>query len=140
MDKAQTHIAFHAEFSKDPVPLGPSAPIILDRVVTNVGSGYDAGTGSFRAPTSGTYMFVVNYMGDLNTYMYVNLMVDNDVIDYSISHGDGNTWDHVSESVVLHLAAGQRVWLKRGAEQSVTKSMRGHHWTTFSGFLINADP
>ncbi|KAK7489100.1 hypothetical protein BaRGS_00019614 [Batillaria attramentaria] len=135
--KLQTSIAFHAEFSKDPVSLGLFSPLILDRAVTNIGHGYDADTGNFRVPVSGTYMFVVNYMGDIHTYLYVFMMVDNHVVDESISHGDGTTWDHVSESVVLHLAAGQRVWLRHANQ---TKSIRGGHWTTFSGFLINADP
>ena len=57
----------------------------------------------------------------------------------SISHADG-TWDHVSETLIMHVKAGQHVWLQRGSDQSVTKSIRGGHWTTFSGFLIRADP
>ena len=137
-DKAQSSIAFHAEFTADPVPLGPQAPLIFDSVSTNVGNGYDAITGNFRAPVSGTYMFVLNYMGDINTQLYVNMYVDNTVVDYSLSHGDGRSWDHVSESLVVHLQPGQHVHLKNGSAEP--KNIRGNHWSTFSGFLIQADP
>ena len=136
-DKAQTSVAFHAEFTADPVTLGPGAPLILDRALTNLGNGYDVITGTFRAPVSGSYMFVVNYMGDIHSDLYVHMYVDDAMVDYSISHGDG-TWDHVSESLVIHLKADQRVYLKNGSAQQ--KDIRGGHWSTFSGFLIQADP
>ena len=134
----QASVAFHAEFGADPVPMGPNAPLIFDTVLTNVGDGYDVITGNFRAPVSGTYMFVLNYMGDITTYVYVNMYVDNTEVDYSISHWGGSTWDHVSESLVVQLKAGQHVHLKNGSAE--TKKIRGHHWSTFSGFLIQADP
>nr|QBA18405.1 type 2 C1q domain-containing protein 8 [Littorina littorea] len=137
--KSETNIAFHAEFSSDPVQLGPLQRLVLDKVVVNFGSGYDATSGHFEAPVSGTYMFVVNFMGDINTYNYVKLILERSVVDYSISHGDGTTWDHAGETIILHLTAGQNVWLQRGNEQAVTKTLRGHHWTTFSGFLIKPD-
>lgn len=136
-NKERVSVAFHAEYSSDPVQLGPNAPIILDHILTNVGSGYDGSTGYFRSPVSGTYMFVVNYMGAINIYLYVCVFVDDSQVDFSISHGDGSHWDHVSESIVLHLQEGQRVHLKHC--DIATKEIRGSHWTTFSGFLIKAD-
>nr|KAG5701223.1 hypothetical protein BaRGS_008599 [Batillaria attramentaria] len=54
----ESDLAFHAEFSEDDVTLGRSSPLVLDNAVTNVGSGYDAHTGNFKAPVSGSYMFV----------------------------------------------------------------------------------
>lgn len=131
----QASVAFHAEFGADPVPMGPNAPLIFDRVLTNVGDGYDVITGNFRAPVSGTYMFVLNYMGDINTYVYVNMYVDNTEVDYSISHGDGIIWDHLS--LVEHLEAGQHAHLKNGSAEE--KNIRRYQWSTFSEFLIQAD-
>ncbi|KAK7489101.1 hypothetical protein BaRGS_00019615 [Batillaria attramentaria] len=136
--KARTHIAFHAEFSHDPVTFGPSAPLLLDRVVTNIGNGYDAHTGNFLAPVSGSYLFAVHFMGNLNTNTYLFLMVDNTLQDQTYSDGDGQHWDHVSATTVIHLRAGQRVWLR--SDSRGTKQYRGGHYTTFSGFLIVADP
>lgn len=110
----------------------------MDRVITNTGSGYDQHTGNFHVPVSGSYMFVVNCMGPIDGYIYVDIVVDDASVDETISHGDTYHWDHVSESIILHLKQGQRVWLKQN--ENLTKSIRGSHWSTFSGFLIRADP
>nr|KAG5695116.1 hypothetical protein BaRGS_017215 [Batillaria attramentaria] len=134
---ANTHVAFHAEFSTDNVPLTPGATYVLDRVVTNIGDGYDRFSGHFVAPVSGTYMFVVNFMGPRDTFQYAYIVVDGRIRSYSISHGDGTAWDQASGVLVIRLNAGQRVWLKRSTEASRTKIVRGSHWTTFSGFLIH---
>lgn len=50
-------------------------------MVTNTGNGYDAASGQFRVPVSGSYMFVVNFMGDIHTYNYVHMMLDGDLVD-----------------------------------------------------------
>ena len=80
--QAETNVAFHAEFSTDPVQLGPAQRLVLDNVITNSGNGYDAISGQFQAPVSGSYMFVVNFMGDLQTYNYVQVLLDGNVVDY----------------------------------------------------------
>ena len=80
--QAETNVAFHAEFSTDPVQLGPAQRLVLDNVITNAGNGYDAISGQFQAPVSGSYMFVVNFMGDLHTYNYVKILLDGSVMDY----------------------------------------------------------
>lgn len=40
-------------------------------VVSNIGNGYDALTGVFTAPYSGTYLFVLNIMVNNNNYIQV---------------------------------------------------------------------
>lgn len=40
-------------------PITDHADIVFDRVVTNVGSGYEPSTGRFTAPVNGTYQFNV---------------------------------------------------------------------------------
>ena len=50
-------------------------------MVTNAGNGYDAASGQFRVPVSGSYMFVVNFMGEIHTYNYVHMMLDGDLVD-----------------------------------------------------------
>ena len=40
-------------------PVNEHTDIVFDRVVTNIGSGYDAASGRFTAPVNGTYQFNV---------------------------------------------------------------------------------
>lgn len=44
---------------------------MFDMVVSNIGNGYDALTGVFTAPYSGTYLFVLNIMVNNNNYIQV---------------------------------------------------------------------
>ena len=38
-------------------PVKEHTDIVFDRVVTNIGTGYDAASGRFTAPANGTYQF-----------------------------------------------------------------------------------
>lgn len=40
-------------------PITDHADIVFDRVITNIGSGYDRDTGRFTAPVNGTFQFNV---------------------------------------------------------------------------------
>jgi hypothetical protein len=48
--------------SSDPLNIGPTASIILSRVITNVGNGYDPQTGVFTVPVTGLYDIQLTYM------------------------------------------------------------------------------
>ena len=52
-------VAFFVGLSENIGPISETAAVVFDRIVTNVGSAYDAKTGYFTAPVNGTYQFTV---------------------------------------------------------------------------------
>ena len=52
-------MAFFVGLSQNIGPISETAAVVFDRIVTNVGSAYDAKTGYFTAPINGTYQFTV---------------------------------------------------------------------------------
>lgn len=53
-------VAFFAGLTNNFGPLGQRTDIVLDNVVTNIGSGYLQSTGRFTAPVCGNYQFNFN--------------------------------------------------------------------------------
>ena len=56
---ATKKVAFFAGLSENMGPLKEHKDIVFDRVITNVGAGYNTQTGHFIAPANGTYHFNV---------------------------------------------------------------------------------
>jgi hypothetical protein len=54
-------VAFYAGINGDP-SVRDDQVIIFDYVRTNIGNGYDTSTGIFTTPTSGVYVFYVNFL------------------------------------------------------------------------------
>ena len=52
-----TRVAFFVGLSDNMGPVTEHTDIVFDRVVTNVGTGYDPASGRFTAPVNGTYQF-----------------------------------------------------------------------------------
>lgn len=52
-------IAFFVGLSDNMGPVNEHTDIVFDRVVTNIGYGYEPATGRFTAPINGTYQFNV---------------------------------------------------------------------------------
>lgn len=50
-------MAFFVGLTENIGPISENAAVVFDRIVTNVGSAYDAKTGYFSAPINGTYQF-----------------------------------------------------------------------------------
>ncbi|KAK7482377.1 hypothetical protein BaRGS_00026396, partial [Batillaria attramentaria] len=93
-------VAFHADFSADPAPLGQGATYAFDHVVTNIGDGYNRYSGHFRAPVAGIYMFVVDFMAPWNQKQYAYIVVDGTIKAGSESDGRSGSWDHASRTLV----------------------------------------
>ena len=52
-------VAFFVGLSDNMGPVTEHTDIVFDRVITNVGRGYEPATGRFVAPVNGTYQFNV---------------------------------------------------------------------------------
>ena len=109
--------------------------VVYDLVETNKGQGYNTSSGVFTAPRAGDYFFIWNVMTRGNgRYCYLYLY-KNGVQANFVAHADTSTTlgsDSGSNSVVLSLSAGDRVWTRTFGCDYLYR----HPFTSFSGFKI----
>ncbi|CAJ1085945.1 cerebellin 11 [Xyrichtys novacula] len=108
--------------------------LIFKRIFSNTGNGYDNNTGVFTAPVNGLYYFSFSTYG-YNTHVMGAILVKNGIRQVSTyDHPSDDGSDSSSNSVVLRLAAGDKVHMELWDKGRVFDNLNGH--TTFSGFLI----
>nr|KAG5686622.1 hypothetical protein BaRGS_006296 [Batillaria attramentaria] len=133
--KSVEKVAFTARFSRDNIAVANHTTLKLDKVITNIGNGYDPLSGIFTAPVAGVYGFYATLMA-VNGRGTIYLAIDKHDTILDIIHGDGvNINAQGSTLVTTHLAAGEKVWMRHYRGSIV----RGSWWTVFTGYLIQAD-
>ncbi len=128
-------MAFTVALSKHLILLG-GEDIIYNKVFTNIGSHYDIGTGKFKAPVAGTYVFQFHGLSRNNKILYLELYHNNKYVTSAFSHAK-NDWASGGNDVILHLTAGDTVNIRDAAKQdSQLSGDDGEIYCTFSGYLI----
>lgn len=127
-----TKIAFFAGLSDNIGPFKDNQDVVFDRVITNVGDAYDAGSGRFTAPVNGTYQInvVVSAQGRQKAAV---MILKNGGMVATVWAESIPYWATASNIVVLSLNTGDQVWLMLLSRASY---LHGYMYTTFSGFLI----
>lgn len=122
-------IGLSAVLSKDSY-LGDNQAIKYDRLLTNIGNGYDKWCGHFTAPLKGLYVFSCTVM-TVNGHDVSVEMVKNGQRMMEV-YSSRSAWDTATISVALALVKGDKVWIRR------FDSGRHIHWNynMFSGYLI----
>lgn len=123
-------IGFSAILSKDTY-LGDNQAIKYDRVLINIGNGYDKWSGHFTAPVNGLYMFSCTIMA-VNTDSIAVLMVKNGQV-MAYAHSNPSPSETGAISLVLALKRGDRLWIRR---HYGGRSIRANY-NLFSGYLIS---
>ncbi|XP_060598098.1 uncharacterized protein LOC132751901 [Ruditapes philippinarum] len=123
-------VAFFAYLTNHIENPGVHQIIAFDHVTTNIGNGYNAFAGDFRAPVAGTYVFATTLMaGSYSTGYHFQIMQNAQYVS-NIYIPNGGT---ASQEVVLQLNQGDNVSIHNiDAGQPVY----GHGYSTFSGFLL----
>ncbi|KAM9852918.1 uncharacterized protein ACBR49_003791 [Aulostomus maculatus] len=113
----------------------PNAPVVFADVLYNIQGSYDPYSGLYTAPINGTY--VISY----------HLTIHERVLKVGLFHNFEpvvittvpNILGTTSQSVVLHMARGDRVWIQ--VKDSLTNGMftSSEASSTFSGFLLHPD-
>ena len=132
---------FHADFGQKPyetITPAANSSVLFNRVLTNVGNGYDQKTGVFTAPFSGLYTFHLHFMGGVhNDSTDLGLYAGGEVIAVAFAEGENkDDNDQGSCTAVVHLLRGEEVSVKfyYGNPQ-----IWGSRLTSFSGMLIHSD-
>ncbi|KAK7094393.1 complement C1q-like protein 3 [Littorina saxatilis] len=137
-----TAVAFTVRFNADDdwqagIPLTHRQVLQFDKVVTNVGNGYNPSTGKFTAPVRGVYAFLLNLFAPSNSNVgqLGLLIVKQDVVIVGAwGRQIDDEGEPASTQVSIELAAGEQVWVRQDAGRGV----RGGVWTVFTGYLLQA--
>ncbi|CAL8345155.1 unnamed protein product [Merluccius merluccius] len=111
----------------------------FDDVVTNLGNHYDPSTGKFTCSIPGIYFFVYHVLmrGGDGTSMWADLCKNNQVRASAIAQDADQNYDYASNSGVLHLEAGDEVYVKLDGGKA--HGGNNNKYSTFSGFMVYAD-
>ncbi|XP_030649599.1 C1q-related factor [Chanos chanos] len=111
----------------------------FDDVVTNMGNNYDGTSGKFICSVPGTYFFIYHVLmrGGDGTSMWADLCKNGQVRASAIAQDADQNYDYASNSVILHLDAGDEVYIKLDGGKA--HGGNNNKYSTFSGFILYAD-
>ncbi|XP_061195609.1 complement C1q tumor necrosis factor-related protein 6-like [Saccostrea echinata] len=110
-----------------------SGTLVFDRIVYNIGGGYDSGTGVFTAPVNGHFVFFVNVQAYSSNAVYTHLVLNGS--NKVTTMAENGSYMPGPNLAVLGLQKGDRVWVKYYAGTGYYSDSTAPA-TTFSGFLI----
>ncbi|KAM3866128.1 uncharacterized protein ACN63O_009790 [Diretmus argenteus] len=110
-------------------------PIAFPHVITNVQMHYNPIMGIYTAPVNGTYVFSF-HLAVFSKVLKVGLFHNYNAVIKSTEATNRST---VSQKVILHLNAGDGVWLQVKDELTNGMYADDESSSTFSGFLLHPD-
>ncbi|XP_053373942.1 heavy metal-binding protein HIP-like [Mercenaria mercenaria] len=118
----------------------PGKTIVFDSIKINHGSAYNKTNGRFTAPRSGTYQIGVTLCASPHHDFTVQIVknVAGRGYGYLFLEG-GSHWEHRSTSSMIHLDAGDSIWISCLRNSTVHGQNDGNAYdynSHFSGFLI----
>ena len=132
-------VAFSVTLKNHQENLGIHQIIRFDKVITNVGGGFDPVSSIFKTPVSGVYFFTVVIMSHAAEDIETQIMKNGTPLVNTYS-GDSTTWNQGSQSTVVYLNAGDDVYVHIQDNKAINNGnvrVFGGTWSSFSGFLIS---
>ncbi|XP_076084054.1 uncharacterized protein LOC143054862 [Mytilus galloprovincialis] len=129
---AANMVGFTAVLTED-VKLGPLQTIVYDKVITNIGKGYDSNHGHFIAPVSGLYIISAT-SHSCNSEIWSEI-VKNKV---QLAAMYGYSYDFASHTLVVSLKQNDQVWVRTFRQSATAHAGRDRCYCSFSGVLIAA--
>jgi len=141
-DQFPEHTAgFHVDLGLKPYGSYNSSkwsPVRFNRVLTNVGNGYDQKTGIFTAPFSGLYIFHLHFIGGLHKRK-TELAIFAGGEAMAVAYADGydvDTNDQGACTAVVDLVMGEKASVKLYFGNPL---LWASNLVSFSGVLIHSD-
>ena len=133
MTQSSPEVVFTALRHQTSVVVHTNAIIIFETSITNAGSAYNPSSGIFQAPANGLYVFFFDIeCASNNGNTQAELVRDGAKTGVqAYCHGSGDV-DNSSTLGVLHLSAGDTVWVRLFYGDHITFGGK----TLFSGFLL----
>ena len=112
--------------------------VIWESVITNVGGGYQPGTGESICQDDGLYYFAISIVSEVDNRVDLHLIHDGNVVTTTLAHSSYN-YDASTVSAVVECTNGQRVWVRcRDGTLCSILGFASLHFTSFSGFRIGS--
>ncbi|XP_043915701.1 C1q-related factor-like [Protopterus annectens] len=128
-------IAFHACIEGDKTP-PEMATIMYDHVLVNYGNGYNKQTGMFTCTIPGVYIFNYSLLPKTHSTDTVLWLIKNgDKMNYIHSISTAGNAQTASLNAVLHLSAGEALWVQLEKGQPWT----GDNSLCFQGYQLFSD-
>jgi hypothetical protein len=126
-------VAFSAILTT-PLALGEHQIVEYDKVLTNIGNGYDSRHGHFTAPIKAVYLFscsMMNIEGISKDYLEI---VKNGI---RVAHlySDEDDYSMATQVVIVMLEKGDMVWV-RHSDTASSRSLNGGGYNTFVGTIL----
>ncbi|XP_022088320.1 collagen alpha-1(X) chain-like [Acanthaster planci] len=109
--------------------------IIFDNIETNLGGGYGSQSGVFTCSLPGVYFFTASFLSINSATRPFLQLVKNGHLIFSIFDNHTNYHHQSSNSVIIVLVPGDKVWLRFGSNSRGFYSS-SNKYAFFSGFLI----
>ncbi|XP_038075636.1 collagen alpha-1(X) chain-like [Patiria miniata] len=129
-------VAFTAYITSPVSGYSDDQVIIFDNIMTNLGGGYDSQTGLFTCLIPGAYFFTTSVQRMLSSRNPFVQLKHNSALIFTAYDNHHNHYHQSSNSAVLVLTRGDRVWLEVGDGNGIHSSTNRD--SSFSGFLIQA--
>ncbi|VDI50661.1 Hypothetical predicted protein [Mytilus galloprovincialis] len=130
-------IAFSAALAHT-VNLGQDQLVEYDKIVTNIGNGFDSRHSHFIAPVKGIYIFSACGFSQGSFASHLDIVKNGKAIGYLYTHAD-----HMGTQVVVSiLEKGDMVWVKHrhvydSTGNAVIYGATAEQFVTFSGALLS---
>ncbi|XP_062589889.1 complement C1q subcomponent subunit A-like [Saccostrea cucullata] len=137
-DSPEYPIAFYAYLTTPEVNPGAHHIVVYDHVMTNNGQGYNKHTGSFTAPTTGTYVFSWTTFVPPHSRFPMELTVNSARAGIVFVQGD-TTYNGVTGMAVVNLQLGDTVYVRSEPGYTPVGNIYSDHntQTSFCGWCLS---
>ena len=135
--RSNPEVGFLVSLSRQQLQVEKDGVLKFDRVITNLGNAYNSQTGTFKCQIPGTYMFDLNLISDIGSYVEASITLNGVSKVTAISdHRDVHAGrDQGSAAAILVLRKGDIISVKIDWPVE-SQTVHGEGKTTFSGYLL----
>jgi hypothetical protein len=126
-------VAFSAILTTQ-LALGEHQIVEYDKVLTNIGNGYDSRHGHFTAPIKAVYLFSCSMM-NIQAMSDVYLEIVKNGIRVAHLFADSDDYSMSTQVVMVLLEKGDMVWV-RHTNTASSRSLNGGGYNTFVGTIL----
>lgn len=117
------------------IGLNDNEVIKFNDVNLNLANSFDGNLGVFQSPTTGFYVFIVNFLSLQSKYIEAQ-MIRNGISIQDVYAGDETHFGFGSNIAIVELEKGDRVWVKVDRGFHDTGSILDGPYCAFAGFLL----
>ncbi|XP_056132493.1 complement C1q-like protein 2 [Lampris incognitus] len=132
----QIKMAFSVALGSSMGPFEQDMPLKYQRILCNIGSGYNPATGIFTAMVQGMYYFsyTVYNNNSAQPNSAVSLMLNSQKLVSTWNTEGDDSHESATNAAVVELMAGDSVFVQLYAKRALYDD--GYYYNTFSGFLL----